>query len=157
MRTTCPPRRSFVASAALRRGQVCTEAFHTNIRIRPAKTEFAFACYLLPLGLMLLLLPNLLLSFFQIPPTSDVWIRVVGMLVIFLGVYYFVAARAELRLFMIWSARLRASVFIFFGAFVLAGLAPSVLLLFGAVDLAGALWTWSAFRKESTVPQAHVA
>jgi hypothetical protein len=118
---------------------------------------FAFACYLLLLGLMLLLVPNLLLSLFQIPPTSEVWIRVVGMLVIFLGAYYFVAARAELRLFMIWSARLRASVFIFFGAFVLAGLAPPVLLLFGAVDLAGALWTWSAFRKEPSIRQTHVA
>jgi hypothetical protein len=117
----------------------------------PAKTVFAFACYLLPLGLCLLLVPNLLLSLFQIPPTSEVWIRVVGMLVIFLGVYYFVAAHAELRLFMIWSARLRASVFIFFGAFVLAGLAPSVLLLFGAVDLAAALWTWSAFRNENSI------
>jgi hypothetical protein len=118
---------------------------------------FAFACHLLLLGLMLLLVPNLLLSLFQIPPTSEVWIRVVGMLVIFLGAYYFVAARAELRLFMIWSARLRASVFIFFGAFVLAGLAPPVLLLFGAVDLAGALWTWSAFRKEPSIRQTHVA
>jgi hypothetical protein len=75
------------------------------------------------------------------------------MLVIFLGVYYFVAARAELRLFMIWSVLLRASVFIFFGAFVLVGLAPSVLLLFGAVDLAAALWTWSAFRKEQPIRQ----
>jgi hypothetical protein len=33
---------------------------------------FAFACYLLPLGLCLLLVPNLLLSLFQIPPTSEV-------------------------------------------------------------------------------------
>ena len=35
MYTTCPPRRSYVASDALRRGQVCTKAFHTNIQIRP--------------------------------------------------------------------------------------------------------------------------
>lgn len=117
----------------------------------PARTVFAFACYLLPLGLMLLLVPNLLLGLFQIPPTSEVWIRVVGMLVTFLGVYYVVAARAELRPFIIWSARLRASVFLFFGAFVLAGLAPPVLLLFGAVDAAGALWTWSALRKEPSI------
>lgn len=123
----------------------------------PAKTVFAFSCYLFPLGLILLLVPNLLLGLFQIPPTSEVWIRVVGMLVIFLGVYYLVAARAEIRLFMLWSARLRASVFFFFGAFVLAGLAPSVLLLFGTVDLAGALWTWSAFRKEASIRPAHVA
>ena len=40
MHTTCPPRRSFVASDALRRGQVCTEAFHTEIRIRPLRQVF---------------------------------------------------------------------------------------------------------------------
>jgi len=39
-------------------------------------------------------------------------------------------------------------VLFFFGAFVLAGLAPAVLLLFGAIDVAGALWTWSALRQE---------
>ena len=40
MHTTCPPRRSFVASDARRRGQVCTEAFHTNILIRPVQDAF---------------------------------------------------------------------------------------------------------------------
>ena len=51
-----------------------------------AKSLIAFGCYLFPLGLILLLVPNLLLGLFQIPATSEVWIRVVGMLVIFLGV-----------------------------------------------------------------------
>jgi hypothetical protein len=40
-------------------------------------------------------------------------------------------------------------VILFFGAFVLAGLASPALLLFGAVDFAGALWTWSALRKDA--------
>jgi hypothetical protein len=40
-------------------------------------------------------------------------------------------------------------VILFFGAFVLAGLVSPVLLLFGAVDFAGALWTWSALRKDA--------
>ena len=115
----------------------------------PAKTMFAFGCYLLLFGAALLLVPNLLLGFFNIPPTSEVWIRIVGMLVIFLGIYYLVAARSELRPFMVWSVRLRASVILLFGAFVILGLAPLVLLLIAAVDLGGALWTWSALRKEA--------
>ena len=116
-----------------------------------AKTVFAFGCYMSLLGLTLLLVPNLLFGLFHIPPTFEVWIRVVGMLVILLSVYYFVCARAEIRLFILWSARVRATVILFLGAFVLAGLAPPVLLVLGAIDLAGALWTWSALRKEASI------
>jgi len=123
----------------------------------PAKTVFAFGCYLLPLGAILLLVPNLLLSLFRIPQTHEVWIRVVGMLVLFFGVYYVLAARVELRPFIIWSAWERLAVFIFFCAFVLAGLAPAVLILFGTVDLAGAFWTWSALRKGPSNRPTHVA
>jgi hypothetical protein len=117
----------------------------------PAKTMFAFGCYLLLFGSALLLVPNMLLGLFYIPPTTEVWIRIVGMLVIFLGVYCLVAARSELRPFMVWSIRLRASVTFFFGAFVIAGLAPPVLLLIAAIDLGGALWTWSALRNEASM------
>ncbi len=116
-----------------------------------ARSLFAFGCYLLPLGLILLLVPNLLLGLFQIPATAEVWIRVVGMLVFFLSVYYFIAARAELRLFMRWSAWLRASVFVFFCIFVWLGLAPATLILLGAADLAGAAWTWVALRKQPVI------
>ncbi len=116
-----------------------------------AKSLFAFGCYLLPLGLILLFVPNLLLGLFQIPATTEVWIRIVGMLVFFLSIYYFIAARAELRVLMLWSARLRASVFVFFCVFVLLGLAPVPLILLGAADLAGAAWTWAALRKQPVI------
>jgi uncharacterized membrane protein len=66
----------------------------------PAKSLFAFGCYLVLLGVTLLLAPNVLLGLFRLPLTTDVWIRVVGMLVLFLGVYEVVLARAENRLFM---------------------------------------------------------
>lgn len=111
---------------------------------------FVFGCYLLLFGAALLFIPNMLLGFFSILPTSEVWIRIVGMLVIFLGIYCIVAARSELRPFMVWSVRLRASVILTFGVFVIAGLAPPVLLLVAAVDLVGALWTWRALRKEAS-------
>jgi hypothetical protein len=61
-----------------------------------ARSVTVFAVYLLLLGAVLLVAPNLLLQTFGLPPTSEVWIRVVGMLVTFLGVYYRTAAAAEL-------------------------------------------------------------
>lgn len=111
-----------------------------------ARSVHLFGMYLILLGLGLLTVPNLLLSLFQLPPTGEVWPRVVGMLVAFLGIYYRVAAAAEVAPFFLATVMLRASVPVFFLVFVLAGWITWPLLLFGAVDAAGAAWTWSALR-----------
>jgi hypothetical protein len=87
--------------------------------------------------------------FFGIPATTDVWIRVVGMLVGFLAFYYVRASHARLDAFYAWTVPARMSVLLFFGAFVGLGLAPRALLLFGAVDALAALWTWMALRRSS--------
>lgn len=113
----------------------------------PARTVFVFGIYLLLLGAVLIAAPNVLLGLFHISPTAEVWIRVVGMLVLFLGAYYVLAALAGLHAFMRWTIALRASVVLFFLAFVLSGLAPAALIVFGLVDLAGAAWTaWAIWR-----------
>jgi hypothetical protein len=52
-----------------------------------AKTVFFFGCYLLALGAALVLVPNVLIGLFQFPQTSEVWVRVTGMLSLFLSVY----------------------------------------------------------------------
>ncbi len=112
-----------------------------------AQSVRVFGFYLVGLGAGLVLAPNLLLGLFGMPPTTEIWIRVVGMLVGFLGYYYIRATRAGLTAFFGWTVPLRLSVLLFFGAFVLLGLAPPVLLLFALVDVAGALWTWRALRR----------
>lgn len=113
----------------------------------PAKSVHFFGFYLVGLGAILLAVPNLLLSVFGLPLTSEVWIRVVGMLVLLLGIYYVVLARAETTVFFRLSVYLRASVLVFFTAFVLLGIASPPLILFGGVDLLGALWTGLALRQ----------
>jgi hypothetical protein len=106
----------------------------------------AFGIYLLGLGSLLIVMPSLVLSPVGLAVPQDVWLRVAGMLVLFLGVYYCVAARSGATALVRASVPVRASVVLFFAAFVGVGLAPPVLLLFGAVDLAAAAWTWSALR-----------
>lgn len=114
-----------------------------------ARSIQIFGCYLLALSAVLLLAPNLLLQAFGLPPTHDIWIRVVGMLVGFLGVYYLLAAKAGLRAFFSWTVPVRASVLLFFAAFVALGFAPPMLLAFAVVDALAAGWTWSALRREA--------
>jgi hypothetical protein len=113
-----------------------------------ARSIQTFGLYLLALAVVLLVAPNLLLQLFGLPPSHDVWIRVVGMLVAFLGVYYLRAAAAGLTAFFAWTVPVRASVLLFFGAFVALGFAPPMLLLFAVVDALGAGWTWWALRQE---------
>ena len=119
---------------------------------RAAKTAVAFGVYLVGLSGLLLLIPNWLIGLFGMAPTSEVWIRVVGMLVLFLAIYYFQAARAEETGFLRWSVYLRASVIGFFSMFVLVDLAPPTLLLFAGIDLASAAWTALALRQDARHP-----
>ena len=66
---------------------------------KSARTIFIFGLYLGFLGIVLLVTPNLLLGIFQLPSTNEVWIRVVGMLLFLLGIYYILAARKEMTEF----------------------------------------------------------
>lgn len=108
-----------------------------------------FAIYLFILGVLLVFVPNLLLSLFRVPETSEVWIRVVGVTVFVIGVFAWVAARHELKPFLVASVYTRVAVFATFTTFAVVGLASPMLILFGAVDLAGGMWTHFALRADT--------
>ena len=115
---------------------------------KAARSVSAFDLYLFVLGPILLIAPNLLLRTFGLAESHDVWIRVVGMLVVLLGYYYSRAARAELTSFFHWTVHARGTVVFFFIAFVVLGLAPPTLILFGVIDAAAATWTALALRAD---------
>jgi hypothetical protein len=121
-----------------------------------ARTLFLFGLYLVAAGAALLLVPAVMLQPLGVPVPADVWVRVVGLLAIALGLYYRVAARAELLAFMRLSVWVRLGVACAFGGFIAAGLAPVALLGFGLIDAAGAAWTAWALRQMGTglAPQA---
>lgn len=108
----------------------------------------AFGIYLLLLGVGLTVVPNLLLSVFGMPPTTEVWIRVAGILVFNIGIYYIYAAKCEARAFFQASVYTRILVLVSFAAFAALGFASPVLVLVGAVDFAGGVWTQLALRAE---------
>ena len=115
---------------------------------RAAVSVFVFSIYLVILGLVLVAVPNLLLSIFRIAETDEVWIRVVGMLVLILAYYYSTAARNNLTVFFRATVHARISVLVFFTAFVALGFAPATLILFGVIDAAAAIWTALALRAD---------
>ncbi|MCP3921752.1 MAG: hypothetical protein GY714_04125 [Desulfobacterales bacterium] len=122
---------------------------------KSARSIFFYSLYLVVLGLFLILVPNILLNLFRYPETSEVWIRVVGMLVILLGFYFFHSAINDLRVFFQATVYARASVPVFFVSFVLLDFAEPVLILFGAIDGLSGLWTqlalWSEVKKKQLI------
>jgi hypothetical protein len=118
------------------------------IMSRAARSLFIFGIYLCGLGLILLLVPNLILKVFGAPPTKEVWIRINGMFLLCLSLYYVQAARNELTILIRWTVWTRVAVIFYFAAFVLLVAAPKALLLFGVIDLLSAIWTWLALKKD---------
>lgn len=112
-----------------------------------SKSIYYFGMYLILVGVSLVVVPNIVLSTLQLPETNEVWIHIVGVLVFNIGILYYVMAKENNRTFMMLSAYLRASVFVWFVLFVAIGWAPPMLIGFGVVDLLGAIWTYTALRK----------
>jgi hypothetical protein len=120
----------------------------TTIMTASAKSVCYFGFYLYIVGITLMVAPNILLNTLQIPSTSEVWIRVVGVLAFCIGYYYHRAGAGNIHTFFKHTIPTRIFVFLAFCTFVLLNYVSPVLILFGAADLAGATWTWMALRKE---------
>jgi hypothetical protein len=112
-----------------------------------AKSIYYFGYYLLLLGVILISFPNFLLSTFQMPETQEVWIRVIGIIVFNIGLYYIFMAPSNNQTFVVLTVYTRGVVLLWFVIFVLMKWAPVNLIGFGLVDAAGALWTYLAIKK----------
>ncbi len=112
-----------------------------------ARSLVAFGWYLAGFGAFLVLAPNLLLGVFGLPPTNEVWIRVVGVLVLIIAYYNVRLGRADFLPYARLTVQARVAVLVFLVAFVVAGLVKPILILVGVVDFAGALWTAAALRR----------
>lgn len=113
-----------------------------------AKSVLVFGVYLTFMGFILLVVPNLLLTTFGMPATNEVWIRLSGILLMALSVYYIVAARQNIPVIFKVTACIRVTIIFFFTAFVLLNMVKPILILFAVVDFAGGAWTYLAMKKE---------
>jgi hypothetical protein len=115
---------------------------------KSAFSLFVFSIYMFILGSLLVVIPNVLLSLFNVAETHEVWIRVAGMLILIIGFLDFMAARNELLLYIRWTVFGRLAVAVFLITFVVLGLAPPILIWFGVIDALGAIWTLVSLRRD---------
>lgn len=116
----------------------------------PSFTIKVFSVYVILTGISLTLAPNLLLSIWGIPPTSEFWIRQLGALAIIVGYYYWACGAANATAFIKASIPGRFGFFVLGLGLVAFAQAPWQILLFGVVDLLGAGWTAMALKSEQT-------
>lgn len=108
-----------------------------------------FAVYLFIAGALLATVPNFLLSILFIPQTSEVWIRVIGVIAIMIGIYAWDAATHETKSFFVTSVYTRCIVFMAFTVFAALGLGSPMIMLFGVADLLGGIWTRFALNADA--------
>lgn len=113
---------------------------------RAAFTIRAFDIYLIALGIALVLAPNVLrgLFFMFMPETIEVWIRIVGPLILNIGIYVIYAATCEVTEVFRASVLTRTLVLVGFARCVLAGIEHPVLVAVSLVDSLGIICTWRA-------------
>ena len=112
-----------------------------------AKSIFYYSFYMMGMGLALFFIPNLILGLFGFE-TTEVWVRILGLLAFCAGILYFHCARTNQTAFFRVTVPERVIFFLGVVALVLFfGLNP-MLAAIGSVDLLGAIWTSLCLLRE---------
>lgn len=107
-----------------------------------------FGVYFFVLGLALIVMPEQVLQLLAQPPALEyAWLRMAGLAVAVLGIYYQVLAAHDVRVFWKVSAAVRIGQYPVIAAMVALGWLPTVLLLVQLLELASGLWTWRALMR----------
>ncbi len=105
--------------------------------------------YVLITGLQLIFIPSTLLGMFGFDPPAEIWIKVLGVLVLALAILYYsinTSGNKEVVMSTVWFRIFVAAGFLLL---VVSGQTKSSLLLFAGVDVATAVWTWIELKKKS--------
>ena len=119
-----------------------------------ARSLYIFGIYLVATGGFILGAPNTLLALLRLAPTTEPWLRILGIPVVAMGLIHLAGARTEHRGFfraMVW---IRLFPLITFTLLVALRLAPPIVLLFGVVDAAGGIWTKIALARSTGAARA---
>ena len=106
-----------------------------------ARSIHVFGIYLIAMGGFILGAPDAFLALLRLPPATDPWFRVLGIVVMAIGMLDVASARSEQVGFFRATVWVRFFVLAALVGLVLLKLAPPVLVIFGLIDAAGAVWT----------------
>lgn len=107
-----------------------------------------YALFLLGFGGVFTLAPNFFLEAIRVEPTDQPWIRMMGVLTMAVGLFYWKAAQAHLTVFYWWSVGVRFFTAACIVTLVAVRLAPALLLAFAGFDVLFALWSWTDLRSD---------
>lgn len=97
-------------------------------------------------SLQLVFIPNVFLTTFGFETTTEVWMKVLGIVVLALAVLYYGLNESGNRESVVWSVRARLTAGLGFVLLVLIGDAKLSLLIFALLDIATAIWTHFELR-----------
>ena len=119
--------------------------------IRPYYSVYAQCLYRLGLGLPFIFAPNFVLTLLTLPPTQEVWIRLLGLLAVVAASYYFAAAESDARA--VLRATVRGRLVFSAGLVVLVavGAASRIMLPFALFEVGTAVGTWAELRRHVAV------
>lgn len=103
-----------------------------------------FGGYALIMGLVLLLVPEHVLPFFEFSESSGTWVHVLGFVLCCSAYYYIWAGRSGNRAFARLTVHTRLAAPLVMLALITWGMVDHMVLLFGLVDAAGGAWTAAA-------------
>ncbi len=115
------------------------------------KSIFAWGCYAGLSGLWLMLHPNSMLALSDMAPSTEVWPRVLGMVMVVYAGFYFLSDRHDYRAAIIYSGWARLCVLPVMLGFVAIGY-PAKIVALGCLDFAGGTWTLLEQRAKRNRP-----
>ena len=101
-----------------------------------------FGAYLIGLSLVLIFLPETVVSFLQFNTTDVTWLRALGIPLLAIGFHYEYAAAKRDVVFYRAATFARFGMFLLFLIFVLVSWLEPQAVVFGITDAFGAAWTW---------------
>jgi hypothetical protein len=111
------------------------------------KSLYAQLAYVILSGLPLIFFPNVLLKILGFEPTQEIWIRILGLLVLILSIYYYRLAKYGNDKTVMATVLGRLAFCTGLVLFVIVGIGKPMLLGFAFVESLFALWTWQEVRK----------
>ena len=122
---------------------------------KAAQSIFYFGVYAVALGASGLITPDFIADVFRIDRPADSWARFTGAVAIWLGIYYLVCGRNEVRSFFYATVVLRPLVLMTLIVFVMLGWFKPGILMIGVIDTLGAAWTWWALHQNNRIGRSN--